>query len=202
MISAASAKGGGVVQDTPRRGGAEAKRQEGTDHTRGVTPASRNVRKSTKKVESLYAAGQPATLPADAAGPAMRALNAEANKRLLGNGYCGRPAELDCRYETISESCTFFFTTIEYRPTIQAQRDDADAKGKPDDETCTTTSSEDSTTPRLDTDHPHKPRRPSRSSSLFAAQQPPASTASARPTTRSLCQMATPIGCPGTGINS
>jgi len=51
----------------------------------------------TKKVESLYAAGQPATLPADAAGPAMRALNAEANKRLLGNGYCGRPAELDCR---------------------------------------------------------------------------------------------------------
>jgi len=84
----------------------------------------------TKKVESLYAAGHPATLPADAAGPAMRALNAEANKRLLGNGYCGRPIELDCRYETICESCTFFFTTIEHRPTIQAQRDDADVKGQ------------------------------------------------------------------------
>lgn len=84
----------------------------------------------TKKVESLYAAGRPATLPADAAGPAMRALNAEANKRLLGNGYCGRPIELDCRYETICESCTFFFTTIEHRPTIQAQRDDADVKGQ------------------------------------------------------------------------
>jgi hypothetical protein len=84
----------------------------------------------TKKVESLYAAGQPAALPADAAGPAMRALNAETRKRLLGNGYCGRPIELDCRYETICESCTFFFTTIEHRPTIQAQRDDADTKGQ------------------------------------------------------------------------
>jgi Phage integrase family len=84
----------------------------------------------TKKVESLYASGQPAALPAEAAGPAMRALNAEANKRLLGNGYCGRPIELDCRYETICESCTFFFTTIEHGPTIQAQRDDADIKGQ------------------------------------------------------------------------
>ncbi len=95
----------------------------------------------TKKVESLYAATAPApqhdgetvrhpVLPADAAGPAMRALRAEATKRLLGNGYCGRPIELDCRYETICESCTMFFTTIEHRPTIQAQRDDADAKGQ------------------------------------------------------------------------
>jgi integrase len=84
----------------------------------------------TKKVESLYSAVQPVALPADAAGPAMRALRAEANKRLLGNGYCARPIELDCRYETICESCTMFFTTIEHRPTIQAQRDDADAKGQ------------------------------------------------------------------------
>jgi integrase len=84
----------------------------------------------TKKVESLYAAGQPVTLPAAAAGPAMRALRAEATKRLLGNGYCARPVELDCRYETICESCSMFFTTIEHRPTIQAQREDADAKGQ------------------------------------------------------------------------
>ncbi len=91
----------------------------------------------TKKVESLYAAIEHAptpahhpVLPADAAGPAMHALRAEATKRLLGNGYCGRPIELDCRYETICESCTMFFTTIEHRPTIQAQRDDAEAKGQ------------------------------------------------------------------------
>jgi integrase len=84
----------------------------------------------TKKVETLYSATKPAILPADAAGPAMRALRAEASKRLLGNGYCARPVELDCRYETICESCTMFFTTIEHRPTLQAQRDDADLKGQ------------------------------------------------------------------------
>ena len=84
----------------------------------------------TAKVESLYQSSiQPAVLPAEAAGPNMRALRNEATKRLLGNGYCGRPRELDCRYETICESCSMFFTTIEHRPTIQAQRDDADAQG-------------------------------------------------------------------------
>ena len=83
----------------------------------------------TRKVESLYDAGQQAVLPADAAGPSMRTLRNEATKRLLGNGYCGRPRELDCRYETICESCTMFFTTIEHRPTIQAHRDDADSQG-------------------------------------------------------------------------
>ncbi len=84
----------------------------------------------TKKVETLYATSQPAVLSDDAAGPAMHALRAEATKRLLGNGYCTRPLELDCRYETICESCTMFFTTIEHRPTLQAQRDDADTKGQ------------------------------------------------------------------------
>lgn len=84
----------------------------------------------TRKVESLYAASQAAVLPAEAAGPAMRNLRAEATKRLLGNGYCNRPLELDCRYETICESCTMFFTTIEHRPTIQAQRDEADTRGQ------------------------------------------------------------------------
>jgi integrase len=92
----------------------------------------------TRKVENLYATSNPTTgpatgpvvLPAGTAGPAMRHLRAEATKRLLGNGYCTRPLELDCRYETICESCTMFFTTIEHRPTIQAQRDDAHAKGQ------------------------------------------------------------------------
>ncbi|AXH98173.1 integrase [Ornithinimicrobium avium] len=90
--------------------------------------------KVTAKIESLYADARPTTspvtLPAEAAGQAMRAVHAEASKRLLGNGYCARPLELDCRYETICESCTMFFTTIEHRPTIQTQRDDATAKGQ------------------------------------------------------------------------
>lgn len=38
-------------------------------------------------------------------GPNMRRLRAETT-RLLGNGHCTRPAVLDCRYETICESCT------------------------------------------------------------------------------------------------
>ena len=55
----------------------------------------------------------------------MRRLHAEATRRLLGNGYCTRPAELGCRYETICETCTFFTTTIEFRDQLQAQHDDA-----------------------------------------------------------------------------
>ena len=80
-----------------------------------------------EKVDALYAA--PAQLPADALGPNMARLNRE-HSRMLGNGYCTRPKVMDCQYETICESCTMFFTTIEHRPTLQAQRDDADAKGQ------------------------------------------------------------------------
>ena len=45
--------------------------------------------------------------------------------RLLGNGYCTRPPELDCAFEAICETCTFFQTGIEFRPTLQRQRDHA-----------------------------------------------------------------------------
>jgi hypothetical protein len=79
------------------------------------------------KVDALYA--HPAQLPADALGPNMARLNRE-HSRMLGNGYCTRPPELDCAFESICESCTFFQTTIEFRPTLLAQRDDACAKGQ------------------------------------------------------------------------
>jgi hypothetical protein len=39
------------------------------------------------------------------------------------------PQELDCAFESICETCTFFQTRIEFRPTLQAQHDDAAAKG-------------------------------------------------------------------------
>jgi hypothetical protein len=55
----------------------------------------------------------------------MRKLRAEMHRRMLGNGHCARPVEMDCHFESICESCTFFVTTIEFRPTLQAQRDDA-----------------------------------------------------------------------------
>ena len=78
------------------------------------------------KIEALY---EPAALPADAEGPKMRSLRAQATRRLLGNGYCSRPTELGCRYETICESCSSFAATIESRDTLQNQRDDAHAHG-------------------------------------------------------------------------
>lgn len=48
----------------------------------------------------------------------------------IGNGYYARPVEMDCHFESICESCTFFVTTIEFRPTLQRQRDDAATKGQ------------------------------------------------------------------------
>jgi site-specific recombinase XerD len=82
----------------------------------------------TEKVEALY--DQPRRLPADDEGAEMRKLRGEMHRRMLGNGYCARPVEMDCHFESICESCTFFVTTIEFRPTLQAQRDDADRKGQ------------------------------------------------------------------------
>lgn len=80
-----------------------------------------------EQVDALYA--RPAQLPADALGPNMARLSRE-HSRLLGNGYCTRPKVMDCVYESICESCTFFQTTIAFRPTLHAQRDDACAKGQ------------------------------------------------------------------------
>ena len=82
----------------------------------------------TEKVEALY--DQPRQLDADDEGTEMRKLRAEMHRRMLGNGYCARPVELDCHFESICESCTFFVTTIEFRPTLQRQRDDAADKGQ------------------------------------------------------------------------
>jgi site-specific recombinase XerD len=82
----------------------------------------------TEKVESLYQQGKP--LPADTIGPHMARLRRE-HHRLLGNGYCTRPPELDCAFEAICETCTFFQTSIEFRPTLQHQRDHAAENHQP-----------------------------------------------------------------------
>jgi site-specific recombinase XerD len=79
----------------------------------------------TEKVEALY--GQDPVLPADAIGPEMARLRRE-HHRMLGNGWCTRPPELDCAFESICETCTFFQTSIEFRPALAAQHDDAIAK--------------------------------------------------------------------------
>ena len=67
----------------------------------------------SQQAEALYDA-EP-VLPASTEGPNMRRLHTETTRRLPGNGYCTRPAEPGCRYETICETCTFFTTTIEFR---------------------------------------------------------------------------------------
>jgi hypothetical protein len=79
----------------------------------------------SEKVEALY--GQPAQLPADAIGPKMTRLRRE-HHRLLGNGWCTRPPQLDCAFESICETCSYFQTSIEFRPVLQAQHDDAITK--------------------------------------------------------------------------
>ncbi|WP_405996208.1 tyrosine-type recombinase/integrase [Streptomyces sp. NBC_00986] len=82
----------------------------------------------SEKVEALYDA--PRQLPAEAEGTEMANLRREMHRRMLGNGYCARPVEMDCHFESVCESCTFFVTTIEFRPTLERQRDDAAAKGQ------------------------------------------------------------------------
>jgi site-specific recombinase XerD len=76
----------------------------------------------TDKVDALYGQQQP--LPAAALGANMARLRRD-HFRLLGNGYCARPAELDCTFEAVCENCAFFQTSIEFRPVLQRQHDDA-----------------------------------------------------------------------------
>jgi len=80
------------------------------------------------KVEALY---QNAVLPAGAEGPNMRRLRAEVHHRLLGNGWCQRPAELDCSFESICENCTYFATDRSFRPVLLRQRNHASRNGQP-----------------------------------------------------------------------
>src|SRR5665648_254047 len=82
----------------------------------------------SEKVEALYDGD--GHLPADAEGVEMTKLRREVTSRMLGNGRCARPVEMDCHFESVCEGCTFFVTTIEHRPTLQRQRDDAANKGQ------------------------------------------------------------------------
>ena len=83
----------------------------------------------SEKVEALYEA--PAQLPADVEGTEMRKLRSrnappDARQRLLrAPGRDGLPLRVDLRVAARSSS-----TTIEFRPTLQKQRDDAATKGQ------------------------------------------------------------------------
>ena len=45
--------------------------------------------------------------------------------RQLGNGYCARPAQLNCSYQTICEGCGFYATGPEFLPILRRQKDSA-----------------------------------------------------------------------------
>ena len=62
---------------------------------------------------------------ADAAEPATDSEQVGTPRRLLGNGYCTRPLDLDYRFQTICEGCGFFETDVEFVDILRRQRDDA-----------------------------------------------------------------------------
>ena len=41
---------------------------------------------------------------------------------MLANGYCNRPAALDCSFESICETCVYFSTGLKFRPVLLRQR--------------------------------------------------------------------------------
>jgi site-specific recombinase XerD len=82
------------------------------------------------KIDALY--GQPPELPADYEGTGMARLRREAHARMLGNGLCTRPAELDCRLESACETCAYFRTGTEFLPILTRQRDHAREHGQAD----------------------------------------------------------------------
>jgi site-specific recombinase XerD len=79
-----------------------------------------------EQIDALYnTAATPGALPAEIETAAMTRLRREAHARMLGNGMCTRPVELDCRIETICETCAYFETGPQFVPVLLRQRDHA-----------------------------------------------------------------------------
>jgi integrase len=78
----------------------------------------------TNDIDALYT--RPSGLRSAPGGTAAMAhLAAEFDHKLLGNGHCNRPAQLDCQFESICESCAYFSTNSAFVPVLEAQRDHA-----------------------------------------------------------------------------
>jgi site-specific recombinase XerD len=78
------------------------------------------------QIDALYnAAATPGALPAEIETAAMRRLRTEAHARMLGNGMCTRPVELECQMESACETCAYFETGEEFVPVLLRQRDHA-----------------------------------------------------------------------------
>jgi integrase len=80
--------------------------------------------KVSDQVDALYT--KPAGLRANGNGSAgMTQLATEYHQRMLGNGYCNRPSQIDCQFESICETCTYYTTDQAFQPVLRAQRDHA-----------------------------------------------------------------------------
>jgi site-specific recombinase XerD len=81
----------------------------------------------TDQVDALYT--KPTGLRSDGSGSAsMRGHDADHDQRMLGNGHCERPPQLDCQFESICETCAHFSTNTSFNTTLNAQRDHAAAR--------------------------------------------------------------------------
>ena len=88
-----------------------------------------------EQIDRLYSvAGTPGALPAELESAAMAKLRKESHARMLGNGMCTRPAQLECRMETVCETCAYFATGPEFTPVLLRQRDHAREHGQHDRE--------------------------------------------------------------------
>jgi hypothetical protein len=80
--------------------------------------------KVTDQIDALYA--KPAGLRTDGNGSVgMARLAAEYHRIMLGNGWCNRPPQIDCQFESICETCAYYATDPTFDPVLREQRDHA-----------------------------------------------------------------------------
>lgn len=78
----------------------------------------------TDQIDALYA--NPTGLRSNGSGSAaMTTISIDHDRRLLGNGHCERPPQLDCQFESICETCAHFSTNTTFNPVLENQRDHA-----------------------------------------------------------------------------
>jgi len=85
--------------------------------------------RATDQVDVLYT--KPAGLTTNATSSAsMARLAVEYDQRGPGNGWCNRPSQLGCQFESIRETCAYYATDASFNPTLQAQHDHAAQRGQ------------------------------------------------------------------------
>ncbi len=114
----------------------------------------------TAQIDALYnTARVPGALPAEIETAAMTRLRQEAHARMLGNGLCTRPVELECRMESACETCAYFKTGPELFPCFSDSVTMLATADRANEQPCSTASSPESAKSLLDTDHTYNAGR-------------------------------------------